>query len=69
MITHHVDELPPATSQVLLLSEGKVAASGSPAEVLRSDVLSPVYNCQLHVDRHGDRYYVRVDPTAWSGLL
>jgi len=69
MITHHVEELPPATSQVLLLSEGRVAASGSPAEVLRPEVLSPVYNCQLHVDRHGDRYYVRVDPTVWSGLL
>jgi iron complex transport system ATP-binding protein len=69
LITHHVDELPPATSHVLLLSEGKVAASGTPAEVLRPEVLSPVYNCQLHVDRHGDRYYVRVDPTAWSGLL
>ncbi len=69
LITHHVDELPPATSQVLLLSEGKVAASGRPEAVLRPEVLSPVYNCQLHVDRHGDRYYVRVDPTAWSGLI
>jgi iron complex transport system ATP-binding protein len=69
LITHHVEELPPATSQVLLLSEGKVAASGAPADVLRPEVLSPVYHCQLHVDRHGDRYYVRVDPTKWSGLL
>ncbi|HTL29328.1 MAG TPA: ATP-binding cassette domain-containing protein [Tepidisphaeraceae bacterium] len=69
LITHHVDELPPATSDVLLLSEGKVAAQGRPEDVLRSEVLSPVYNCRLHVDRHGDRYYVRVDPTVWSGLL
>src|SRR5438045_2990468 len=34
LVTHHVEELPPATSGVLLLDEGKVAASGAPQEVL-----------------------------------
>ena len=28
LITHHVEELPPATSQVLILTDGKVAAQG-----------------------------------------
>ena len=52
-ITHHVEELPPATSQVLLLSEGRPAALGSPDEVLREAVLSPVYGCPLQVRRVG----------------
>ena len=69
MITHHVEELPPATSQILLLSEGRPAALGSPAEVLESKVLSPVYGCPVQVRRTGGRAYVEVHPDAWEGLL
>jgi iron complex transport system ATP-binding protein len=69
LITHHVEELPPATSEVLVLSNGKVAASGKPAKVLRSGVLSPVYGCPLQVRRRGGRWYVEVHPTAWNHLL
>lgn len=69
MITHHVEELPPATSQVLLLSNGRPAAIGTPAEVLRSEVLSPVYGCPVEVRRSGERWYLEVHPAAWEGLL
>ena len=69
LITHHVEELPPATSQMLLLSEGGVAARGTPEEVLRPDVLSKVYRCPLEVRRRGQRFYVEVHPDAWEGLL
>jgi len=54
---------------VLLLDEGKVAASGSPAEVLRSEVLSQVYRCPLEVRRDGGRWSIHVHPQAWRGLL
>jgi iron complex transport system ATP-binding protein len=69
MITHHVEELPPVTSHVLLLSEGQVAASGTPEQVLRADVLSRVYRCPLEVRRQGGRFYVEVHPAAWEDLL
>jgi iron complex transport system ATP-binding protein len=69
MITHHVEELPPATSQVLLLDEGRVAANGKPAEVLRAEVLSAVYRCPLEVRHSNGRYRVEVHPAAWSELL
>jgi iron complex transport system ATP-binding protein len=68
-ITHHVEELPPATSHVLLLDGGTVAAQGTPQQVLRSDVLSRVYRCPLTVTRRDGRHYVHVDPGAWRGLL
>jgi iron complex transport system ATP-binding protein len=68
-ISHHVEELPPATSHVLLLGEGRVAARGTPAEVLRPEVLSPVYGCPLEVRRSNGRYYVEVHPSAWDQLL
>jgi iron complex transport system ATP-binding protein len=58
MITHHVEELPPATSQVMLLDNGRVAAAGKPASVLRSQLMSKVYRCPLEVTTAGGRFYV-----------
>jgi iron complex transport system ATP-binding protein len=69
LITHHVEELPPATSQVLLLDNGRVAASGAPDAVLRQEILSRVYGCDLQVSTSGGRFYVQVHPDAWQGLL
>ncbi len=69
MITHHVEELPPATTQVLLLSNGRPAALGTPEQVLRPEVLSPVYGCPVEVRRTGERWYLEVHPDAWEGLL
>ena len=69
MITHHVEELPPATSHVLLLSEGRPAAQGTPEQVLRADVLSRAYDFEVQVRRSNGRYYVEVHPRAWEQLL
>lgn len=68
-ITHHLEELPPATSQVLILGEGKAVAAGPPQEVLRAEVLSPVYGCPMQVRHEAGRYYVQVHPGAWQGIL
>jgi len=69
MITHHVEELPPATSEVLVLSGGHVAASGSPRQTLRADVLSRAYGCPLKVRHAAGRWYVHVHPHAWKALI
>jgi iron complex transport system ATP-binding protein len=69
LITHHVEELPVQTSNILLLSEGLVAASGEPAEVLRDEVLSHVYGCRLRVEHESGRYYVKMNPSAPQSLL
>ena len=69
LITHHVEELPPATSQVLLLDNGTAAATGPPEDVLREDVMSRVYRCPLDVRYSHGRWSVHVHPAAWEGLL
>ncbi|APW64042.1 ABC transporter ATP-binding protein [Paludisphaera borealis] len=69
LITHHLEELPPAVSHVLVLDEGAVAAQGAPEDVLRSDLLSAVYRCPLQVVQSEGRYYSRVSPGAWDSLL
>lgn len=68
-ITHHVEELPPATSQILLLSNGAPAALDTPEKVLQAPILSEVYGCPLTVRRSGERTYIEVHPDAWDGLL
>jgi iron complex transport system ATP-binding protein len=68
MITHHVEELLPQTSAVLLLKNGATAASGAPAKVLRSAVLSAAYNFPVKVTRHGGRFWLSVNSHAWKNL-
>ncbi len=68
-ITHHIEELPTATSHVLLLSNGKPTARGTPDEVLRPEILSPVYGCPVMVRKSHGRHYVEVHPIAWEALL
>jgi iron complex transport system ATP-binding protein len=69
IITHHVEELPPATSNVLLLRQGSVVAAGRPDKVLTSEMLSRAYNCPVQVRRSKGRYYVEVSPESWEGLV
>ena len=69
LITHHVEELPPATSEVLLLSDGRLAALGTPREVLRSEVLSRVYGCPVDVHETAGRFHLHVNPAVWAQLL
>lgn len=69
MVTHHLEELPPVTAQVLLLSDGGVAAVGPPAQVLRPEVLSPVYRCPMEVTHLAGRYYAQVHPGSWDEIL
>ena len=68
-ITHHLEELPPATADVLILGEGTAVAQGPPARVLQASVLAPVYGCPMEVWQSGGRYYAHVHPGAWEELL
>jgi len=69
LITHHVEELPPGTSQVLLLDQGRPAASGTMNAVLRSEILSKTFGFPVEVRIAGGRYYLEVHPNAWKELL
>jgi iron complex transport system ATP-binding protein len=49
IVTHHVHEIPPEVSAVILLKQGKVFARGSKADLLRSDALSDLFDTPLEV--------------------
>ena len=69
MITHHVEELPPATSHVLLLDDGRPSAPARPGTVLRAEVLSRAYGCDVSVRCSSGRFYLEVYPSSWERLI
>jgi iron complex transport system ATP-binding protein len=68
LITHHVEELLPETSEVLLLKDGRAVASGPASKVITSAKLSAVYDCAVKVTRREGRFWWHVRSSAWKGL-
>jgi iron complex transport system ATP-binding protein len=60
MISHHLDELPCAVDQVVLLKGGCVFGDGPPAALLTSDKLSRLLDCRVEVLQSNGRYVASV---------
>jgi iron complex transport system ATP-binding protein len=60
MVTHHVEEILPCITHVLMLREGKVLAAGEKKQVLTSENLSTLYGSPVKISRVKDRYYLRL---------
>jgi iron complex transport system ATP-binding protein len=59
LVTHHVEEIPPGISHVLLLRDGRITASGLAYDVLTSEHLSATFGLALSVERRRGRWYAR----------
>jgi len=68
LVTHHVEEIIPAFSHLLVLKQGQVLAHGKRDKVLRSEVLSEAFGepvrlvkrngrAMLHVESQNDRVF------------
>ncbi len=60
MVTHHVEEILPSMTHVLVLKQGRVLAAGLKQDVLSSDVLSDAYGAAVELSLRGDRYQLTV---------
>ncbi|UNO42825.1 ABC transporter ATP-binding protein [Streptomyces sp. MST-110588] len=56
MVTHHVEEIPPGFTHVLMIRQGKVLAAGPLDLELTSSNLSRCFGLPLIVERVGDRW-------------
>ncbi len=54
MVTHHVEEIPPAFTHLLALRDGRVLGSGPIDEVLDGELLSECFAMSLQLERHDD---------------
>ena len=50
LVTHYLNEIPPEVDRVVLLSQGRVVADGSKANVLTAEMLSDVYATAIQVE-------------------
>ena len=60
LVTHHVEELPAATAQVILMRDGRVHRAGSPAEVLTSAALTATFDYPIEVAARDGRFAAHV---------
>ena len=70
LVTHHVEEIPPSFTDVLLLREGRIVAAGPLEATLTAKNLSATFGLPLIVERHGDRWSARaasVDSLVLTG--
>ncbi|WP_090450091.1 ATP-binding cassette domain-containing protein [Dyella sp. OK004] len=56
LVTHHIEEIVPEISQVVLLREGKVLRRGDKHDVLTDDLLTEAFAMPMTVQRHGEYY-------------
>ncbi|PWI43593.1 ABC transporter ATP-binding protein [Streptomyces sp. ICBB 8177] len=64
MVTHHVEEIAPGFTHVLMIRQGKVVAAGPIDLELTSRNLSHCFGLPLVVERHGDRWTAQGLPLA-----
>jgi len=57
LVTHHLSEIVPEVERVVLLKNGRIFRDGAKEEILCPDVLSELFEMELHVARR-DGYYV-----------
>lgn len=64
LVTHHVEEIMPVFTHVLLLKNGRVLASGRKPPLLTSALLSETFAAAARVQRQAQRYTMRIAPKA-----
>ena len=59
LVTHHVEEIPPGFTDVLLMRGGRIVAAGPLELTLTAENLSETFGLPLVVERHGPRWTAR----------
>ena len=60
LVTHHVEEIMPVFSRVLILKNGHVQAAGKKPNVLNSKNLSDAFEARMRLQQTGNRYALKV---------
>ena len=60
LVTHHVEEIIPLFTHVLLLSQGRTLASGPKAEVLTTPNLTKTFGAPVTIRRTAERYRLHI---------
>jgi len=64
LVTHHVEEIMPVFSHVLLLKVGRVLAAGKKQTALTTERLSTAFSTRSRLSRKQGRYLLDVSPRS-----
>jgi iron complex transport system ATP-binding protein len=59
-VTHHVEEIVPAFTHVVVLKEGRIVAAGPKREMLTGNVLTRTFGVPLVVEKAAGRFWPRI---------
>jgi iron complex transport system ATP-binding protein len=62
LVTHHVEEIMPVFSHLLVLKNGKVLAAGEKSSLLKTKLLSTALTAQLRLNKIKNRYSLNILP-------
>ena len=68
LVTHHVEEVMPVFSHLLVLKNGKVLAVGKKSSLLKTKLLSTAFATRLRLSKMKNRYLLNVLPKA-KGMM
>ncbi|HEV7148320.1 MAG TPA: ABC transporter ATP-binding protein [Pedococcus sp.] len=68
LVTHHVEEIPPSFTDVLLLRDGRIVAQGPLELTLTEENLSATFGMPLELERRGDRWTARARPNGGTSV-
>jgi len=68
LVTHHVEEIPPSFTDVLLLRAGRIVAAGPVEIALTAANLSETFGLPLELERRGQRWSARAAPRGPSAV-
>jgi iron complex transport system ATP-binding protein len=63
-VTHHVEEIPPSFTHLLLLRAGRVLVAGPLAAELTAEALSACFGVDLVLEHRADRWQARAAPAT-----
>lgn len=58
LVTHHIEEVTPAFTHVLMLKDGRAYKTGRSEQLINSASLSAVFGAELRVERRGERFHL-----------
>ena len=64
LVTHHVDEIPPAIERIILLNNGEIMADGPKQDVLTAANLTKLYQTEVRLIEAEGYYIARPAPGA-----
>ncbi len=62
LVTHHVEEIMPVFSHVLILKQGRVLAAGAKPALLEAKLLSRAFDARTRLKKVNGRYTLKVAP-------